>query len=215
METGLRQTAGSSTNCCRKLFNTPMKMGLQLERKSQQPEHTVETQLARQQICRRGAWRARAKHKQCRAVTCKEKIKHPTGMCKRDITHQAGGKPLQRAPHAALSAHAVGEAAGVRAAKGKAARGPENILQGKTEQAGTSQHRQRWLNRETRAVVFRCVQKLHFSTDWSTSQFFRMKWGSFPNCKESERTDHLQGCGVSKSLCGDRKQFCKCLLWFL
>lgn len=74
------------------------------------------------------------------AVTRTEKIKHPTGMCKRDITHQAGGKPLQRAPRAALSAHAVGEAAGVRAAKGKAAWDPENILQGKTEQAGTSQH---------------------------------------------------------------------------
>lgn len=117
-----------------------MQMVLQLDRKSQQPEHTVEKQLARQQICRRGACRLRAKRKQRRAVTRTEKIKHPTGMCKWDITHKAGGKPLQRAPRAALSAHAVGETAQVRA-KGKAARGPENITRrerlSKPEPAGT------------------------------------------------------------------------------
>lgn len=114
-------------------------------------------------------------------------------MCKRGITHKAGGKPLQRAPRVALSTHAVGEADRVKAAKGKAARGPENILQGKTEQAGTSQPRQRWLNREAGAVVFRCVQRLHFQGAEAPILFFRMKSGSFPNRKESETTDHLEG----------------------
>lgn len=104
-----------------------MQTVLQLDRKSQQPEHTVEKQLARQRICRRGACQLRAKRKQCHIVTRTQKIKHPTGMCKRDITHQAGRKPLQRAPRAALSTHATGETAGVRATKRKAARGPGNI----------------------------------------------------------------------------------------
>lgn len=102
-------------------------MVLQLDRKSQQPEHTVEKQLARQQTCRRGACRLQAKRKQCRAVARTQKIKHPTGMCKQDVTHKAGEKPLQRAPSAALSTHAAGQTAGVRAAKGKAAQDPENI----------------------------------------------------------------------------------------
>lgn len=49
------------------------------------------------------------------------KIKHPTGLCKRDVTQKAVEKPLQNTPCAALSTHVVGETAGVRPAKGKAA----------------------------------------------------------------------------------------------
>lgn len=135
-----------------------MQTGLQLDRKSQQWSHNLlDSKSAGEEP------EDQEPSTNSATLSHTQENKHPAGMCKRDITHKAGGKPLQRAPHAALSTHAVGEAAGVRAAKGKAARGPENILQGKSERAGTSQHRLRWLDREeTGAVVFRCVQKLLF-----------------------------------------------------
>jgi len=140
-----------------------MQTVLQLDRKSQQPEHTVEKQLARQQICRSGACRSRAKRKQCCAVTRTQKIKHPTGMCKWDVTHKAGGKPLQSPPTWGSEYSRHRRVSWGQGSKGKrCTRSRKHNPQGKAELDGASQYRQRWLNRETRMVVFKLMQKVLF-----------------------------------------------------
>lgn len=135
----------------------------------------------------------RAKRKQRRAVACTEKIKHPTGMCKWDITHKAGGKPLQRAPRAALCAHTMGETARVRA-KGKAARGPENITRrqrlSKLEPAGT----ERVAEQGNKSSSLQTYTKSDFS--WRkglkrTPSSLGYRAGSFSNCKESEGLEQI------------------------